>query len=126
MSSKFYLKFFTAISSFLGLFTINCFTFSLPVKAALPCKGGTINTYQNGSIESCIIDNHVDVKAGSLAFSCKQGYSISFDDKANFQSCVLFKPVTIRRNNAVETCSENSRVYVSFSKQGNQSVICHY
>ncbi|MES1026592.1 hypothetical protein ABN584_27240 [Gloeocapsa sp. BRSZ] len=115
-----------AISSSLGLFTINCFTFSLPVKAALPCKGGTINNYQNGSIESCIIDNNVDVGVGSLAFSCKQGHSISFDEKANFQSCVISKAVTIRRNNAVETCPENSRVYVSISEQGNQAVSCRY
>ncbi|WNN88746.1 hypothetical protein [Gloeocapsopsis dulcis] len=126
MSSKVYLKYLVAISSSLGLFTINCFTFSLPVKAALPCNGGTVNRYQNGSIESCIIDTNVDVRVGSLAFSCKQGHSISFDEKANFRSCVIFRTVTIRRNNAVETCPENSQVYVSISEQGNQSVSCHY
>lgn len=124
MSSKFYLKSLATIGSLLGLFTINCLSFSLPAKAALPCKSGTINYYQNGSIESCNIENNVNIATGSLAFSCKQGYSIIFDEKANFKSCVISIPVTIRRDNAVETCPEESMIYVSGSNDSNLSVSC--
>ena len=126
MSSKFYLKYLVTLGSSLGLVTINYLSFSLPAKAALPCRGGTINSYQNGSIESCIIENNVDVGVGSLAFSCKQGHSIFFDEKANFHSCVIATTVIIRRDKAVETCPENSRVYVSISERGNQSVSCQH
>ncbi len=100
----------SAISS-LSLFTISL-SFSLPVKAALPCQSGTINYYQNGSVESCTINTNVDVSTGSLAFPCKQGYSILFDDKAHFKSCVISSPVRIIRDNAFETCPEEYRVYV--------------
>jgi hypothetical protein len=124
MSSKSSLKYLVTVSSSLGLFTINCLSFSLPAKAALPCKGGTINYYQNGSVESCIIEQNVDISIGSLAFPCKQDYSIFFDEKANFKSCVISTTVTIRRNNAVETCPEASMVYVSSSNDGNQSISC--
>jgi hypothetical protein len=124
MSSKSYLKYLTTVGSSLGLFTINCLSSSLPAIAALPCKGGTVNYFPNGSVQSCTIENHVDIATGSLAFSCKQGNSISFDEKANFKSCVISNAVTIRRDNAVETCPEDSRVYVSISDLGNQSVSC--
>jgi hypothetical protein len=126
MSSKFYLKYLATVGSSLGLFTFNCLSYSLPAQAALPCKGGTVNYFSNGSVKSCTIENNVYIATGSLAFSCKQGNSISFDEKANFQSCVISNAMTIRRDNAVETCPEDSRVYVSISEQGNQSVICQY
>ena len=118
------IKYFAAVGSSLGLVTINCLSSSLPAQAALPCKGGTVNYFPNGSVESCTIENYVDIATGSLAFSCKQGYSIIFDEKANFKSCVISIPVTIRRDNAVETCPEESMIYVSGSNDSNLSVSC--
>jgi hypothetical protein len=124
MASKYYLKYLATVGSSLGLFTFNCLSYSLPAQAALPCKGGTVNYFPNGSVESCTIETNVDIATGSLAFSCKQGYPIVFDEQANFKSCVLYLPVTIRRNNAVETCPEKSIVYVSSSNDSNLSVSC--
>lgn len=124
MLSKLKLKYLAAISSSLGLLSINGLSFYLPAHAALPCKGGTINYFPNSSVASCNIETNVDVATGSLAFSCKQDYSIVFDEKANFKSCVLSLPVTIRRNNAVETCPEKSIVYISISNDSNLSVSC--
>jgi hypothetical protein len=124
MLSKSCLKYFAAVGSSLGLVTINCLSSSLPAQAALPCKGGTVNYFPNGSVESCTIENYVDIATGSLAFSCKQGYSIFFDEKANFKSCVISNTMTIRRDKAVETCPENSWVYVSIAEHGNQSISC--
>lgn len=124
MLSKSYLKYLATVGSSLGLFTLNCLSSSLPAQAALPCKGGTVSYFPNGSVERCTIENNVDIATGSLAFSCKQGHSIFFDEKANFHSCVISNPVTIRRDNAIETCPEDSRVYVSISEHGNQSVSC--
>lgn len=77
-----------SVLSSLGLSTISL-SFSLPVKAALPCKYGTVKSYQNGSVESCTIENNVDLRIGSLVFPCQQGYSVVFDEKAQFKSCVI-------------------------------------
>lgn len=124
MLGKFYIKYFVTVGSSLGLFVISCLSFSLPAKAALPCKGGTINYFSNGSAASCTIKNNVNITTGSLVFSCKQDYSISFDEKANFKSCVISNSVIIRRNNDVETCPEKSRIYVSSLNDGSLSVRC--
>lgn len=113
-----------SVLSSLGLFTISL-SFSLPVKAALPCKYGTVNTYQNGLIESCTIENNVDLRIGSIIFPCKQGYSIFFDEKDQVKNCVISDPVKIITGNAVETCPEKYRVYVSNLSNGDQSVSCH-
>ena len=117
-------KYLASVGSSLVLFTISL-SFSLPVKAALPCKGGTISYYQNGSIESCNFDANVDVRAGSFAFPCEPEFLISFDENAKFISCVISAPVTIIKDNAVETCPEKSLVYVSSLNNSNQSVSCH-
>ncbi len=58
------LKSLGAVLSSLGLFTISL-SFSLPVKAAVACKHGTVKSYQNGSVESCTIENNVDTSAAS-------------------------------------------------------------
>lgn len=118
------LKSLASVVSSLGLFTISL-SFSLPIKAALPCKAGTISSYQNGSVESCTSENNVDIRIGSSSFPCKQGYSISFDEKGQFTSCVISAPVGIRTGNALETCPEKSRVYVSILTNGNQSISCY-
>jgi len=56
----------SALSSF-SLFTISL-GFSLPVKAALPCEYGTVNSHPNGSVASCTIETNVDIRIGSFAF----------------------------------------------------------
>jgi hypothetical protein len=117
------LKSLASFFSSLSLFTISL-SISSPVKAALPCEGGTINRYDNGSIASCNIYNNVYISVGALAFSCKQGKYIYFDEKANFNSCILSTPMVIRTGNKVETCSEEFKIYVSIYG-GNQSVSCH-
>lgn len=108
---------FTVLS--LGLFTINL-SLPLPVKSALPCENSNIVYHPNGSIESCIIFNKVNINVGSFAFLCEQKHSISFDEKANFQSCVISDSVKIKRGNAIEICPKKSRVFV-FIDSKNQS-----
>ncbi len=117
------IKYLSSIVSSLGLFTVTL-SFSSPVQASIPCESGTINRYQNGSIESCVINNIVGITQGSLAFSCKQGQYIYFDDKASFKSCVISIPMVLRTGNDVKTCPEESRVYVWVSEGGNQAVSC--
>jgi hypothetical protein len=111
-----------AVSLF-GLSVINL-CLPLPAKAALACKKDTINRYQDGSVESCALDTDTDIQTGTFAFSCLQGNSISFDEKAHFRSCSLSIPVKIRKGNSVETCLEKSKVYVSISSNNEQSVSC--
>jgi hypothetical protein len=106
-------------------FIYNKLKFSLPVKAALPCQYGTVNSYQNGSVESCTIENNVDIRIGSLVFPCKQGYSIFFDKKAQFKSCVISTAIKIITGNTVETCSAEFRVEVSNLNNSKQSVTCY-
>ncbi len=115
-------KSLTSIFSSLSLLTISLI--SLPAKAALPCEYGTVNTYQNGSVASCTIENNVDIRIGTFNFPCKKGYPISFDEKGQFESCVISAPVSIRTGNTVKTCLEESMVYVSVSDTGDQSVSC--
>lgn len=113
-----------SVGASLGLFTISL-SFSLPVKAAVPCKDATIDFHQNGSLQSCTINNNVHVSRGSFAFTCKQGYSIFFDENAQFESCVISSPVQIRTGSTVETCPELSRVNFSIINYGDRSVSCH-
>ena len=122
---KFSTKCLASFISSLSLFTTNL-SFTLPAKASLPCEGGTINYYQNGSVESCLINNGVDVSIGTFAFPCKQSDYIYFDEKANFKSCVISAPVVIKRNNAIETCPKESRVDVSILIDGNQIISCRH
>lgn len=117
------LKSLGSVLSLLDLFTISL-SFSLPVKAALPCKYGTVTSYSNGLVASCNIENNLYISIGSFAFSCLQGHSISFDEEGHFKSCVVSVPVHIRTGNAVETCPKESMVYASISKNGNQSISC--
>jgi len=112
----------SALSSF-SLFTISL-GFSLPVKAVLPCKYGTVNSHPNGSVASCNIENNLDMRVGNFAFSCLQGHSISFDEKGLFESCVISVPMHVITGNAVETCPAEPRVYFSISNDGNQSISC--
>ena len=116
------LKYLVSVVPSLSLFTIGL-NLSSPAKASLPCQDGSIGRYQNGSVESCIINANVSISQGALAFSCKQGQYIYFDDRGNFRSCVISIPVVIRTANDVETCPEESRVYVSI-ENGNQSARC--
>lgn len=117
------LKSLGSVLSSLSLFTISL-GFSLPVKASLPCEYGTVNSHPNGSVASCNIENNLDIRIGSFSFPCLQGHSISFDEKGQFESCVISVPVQIRTVNAIETCPEKSRVDVSISNDGNQSISC--
>lgn len=124
MLTKFSLKSLGSTFSSLGLFTFSL-SLALPVKAALPCQYGTVNSHPNGSVESCTIENNVDIRIGSFVFPCKQGHFISFDEKAQFQSCVISTPVKIITDQVVETCPEEYRVDVSIPTNGNPSVSCY-
>ncbi|HEY9780902.1 MAG TPA: hypothetical protein V6D09_12275 [Leptolyngbyaceae cyanobacterium] len=112
-----------SLGSSLGLLTMTL-SIPLPVTAALPCKDGTVNRYQNNSIASCTIENNIQVRIGSLAFPCLQDHSISFDEKGQFQSCVISQSVKIITDNVVETCPAEYRVNVEIYNDGNQSVSC--
>lgn len=88
-------------------------SFSPLAEAALPCKTDTVSVYQNGSIASCTISSNVDVSRSGFSFTCKQGYSITFDADAAFTSCVIATPVEIQIGSVFKTCPKESRVHVS-------------
>lgn len=113
-----------ALSS-VGLFTVNL-SFTLPAKAALPCENRSIIYHQNGSVKRCTIFNKVNISVGSFAFLCEQGHSISFDEKAKFESCVISAPLKIKRGNAIEICPKKSRVsvYIDSKNQSNNQLNC--
>ncbi|MBR8839390.1 MAG: hypothetical protein DSM106950_36650 [Stigonema ocellatum SAG 48.90 = DSM 106950] len=111
-----------------SLFTIN-FTFSEPAKAAIACEPNTINHFQNGSLASCILSNETQVQlnnpqAGISNFPCKAKNYILFLEDGQFQSCQLSNTIQIRTGNSVQPCPAEYMIYVSVSKDGNQSISC--
>ncbi len=118
------LKSLGSVLASLGLFTISL-SFSPPVEAGLPCEYGTVSSHPNGSVASCNIENNLYITIGSFAFSCLQGHSISFDEKGQFNSCIVSVPVHIRTGNAVKTCPKESMVSASILNDGSQSINCN-
>ncbi|MEH2008024.1 hypothetical protein [Nostoc sp.] len=97
---KFSSKVLAVLTSTFGLFSIN-FAVSLPAQASVTCESGTILNYPNGSLETCVLgqDTTVQVSSpstGSSNFECKAQQSISFDEKAQFQSCQLSQEIPLR------------------------------
>ncbi len=78
---NFLFKRLTFVGTTLTLFATSL-SFSLPARASLPCSSGSISSYQNGSISSCVIDADVSINTGNFSFPCQQGNSVYFDDKA--------------------------------------------
>lgn len=107
----------------LALFTTSL-SLSLPAKASLPCSNGTISSYQNGSVSSCVIDADVSINTGNFSLTCQQGNSVYFDEKARLTNCTLSKQIEVRKDSEVEVCHEKSRVNVSYLKDGSQYFIC--
>lgn len=111
-----------------GLFSINLFV-SLPVHASIVCESGTISNYQNGSLASCILGQDTRVKVsspttGASNFYCKAKKLISFDDKAQFQSCYLTQEVQLRKGNLIDLCPVEYRISVLISNDGIQFISC--
>lgn len=115
-----------SVLSSMGLFTTSL-SFCPLAEAALPCKNDTVNVYPNGSIASCKITSNVNVSRSVFSFTCKQGYSISFDADAAFTSCVIATPVQIQMGSVVKTCPKESTVYVSSTDKTYQpaTVSCY-
>lgn len=121
-------RFMLAICSCLGLFTTN-FLVSLPAKANVVCQPGTINRFDNGQLESCVITSNIKVvaanhHAGNSAFVCRENSYIYFDESGKFQGCVLANTIRIKKGNAVEVCPETSMVYVANLNNSNQFLSC--
>lgn len=121
-------KSLASVVSSIGLLAINLILPS-PVQAEVKCESGTINQYQNGSLERCIISSNTTIqvsnfKIGNSIYPCQKGYYIFFDENAHFKSCVLSAAVQIRTGNLIENCPEKHMVYISILKDGNQSVTC--
>jgi len=108
----------------LSCFAALCLSSSLPASAALTCKDGTISTYQNGSIASCVIDDNVDINTGIFSFSCLQEQYIYFDDKGRLRSCVLSSSFDLMQGSSTRVCLAKSWVSVSISNEGRQSASC--
>ncbi len=119
---------FAFLTSSLSLFTINL-AVSLPAQASIVCESGTIINYSNGSLANCILGQNMTVQvysssSGSSNFYCQAQQSISFDEKAQFQSCRLSQDIQIRNGNSIETCPAEYRVNFSVSTDGTQSISC--
>ncbi|MGF2040049.1 MAG: hypothetical protein RMZ43_032915 [Nostoc sp. CmiVER01] len=125
---KFSSKVLVILTSTFGLFSIN-FAVSLPAIASVTCVGGTISNYPNGSLASCILGQDTTVQvsspsSGSSNFECQAQQSISFDEKAQFQSCQLSQEIQLRKGNSIETCPAGYKVNVSIAPNGVQSTSC--
>jgi len=121
MNSSF--KSLTFVGTAVALFATNL-SFSLPARASLPCSKGTISSYENGSISSCVIDADVSINTGNFSLTCQQGHSVSLDENARLQSCVLSKRLEVRKGSDIEVCPEKTRVDVSIMDDGSQSISC--
>ncbi|WGV27323.1 hypothetical protein [Halotia branconii] len=119
---------FAILTSSLSLFTVNL-AVSSPAQASIVCESGTISNYSNGSLANCILGQNMTVQvynpsSGSSNFYCQAKEYISFDEKAQFQSCRLSQDTQIRNGNSIETCPAEYRVYFSVSNDGIQSISC--
>ncbi len=121
MNSSF--KCLTYVGTALALLATSL-SFPFPARASLPCHTGTISSYRNGSISSCLLEADVDINTGGFNFSCQKNQFISFDDKAHLTSCILTTSLMVRKNSEIETCPAKSRVEVSFLPNGNQVISC--
>lgn len=125
---RFSSKVLAVLTSTFGLFSIN-FAVPLPAIASVVCESGTISSYQNGSLASCILGQDMTVqvynpRSGSFNFYCQAQKFISFDDKAQFQSCQLSQEIHLRKGNSIEICPAEYKVYSSVSTDGIQSITC--
>ncbi|WP_138506732.1 hypothetical protein [Nostoc sp. PA-18-2419] len=125
---KFSSKVLAILTSTFGLFSIN-FAVSLPAQASVTCEGGTISNYQNGSLATCILGQETNVQVSSPSsglsdFYCQAQQYISFDEKAQFQSCQLSQEIQLRKGNSIETCPAGYKVDVSTTPNGIQSISC--
>jgi hypothetical protein len=118
------LNLLTFSGAFLGCLAALCLPAPLPASAALPCKDGTISTYQNGSIASCVIYENVDINTGVFSFSCLQEQYIYFDDKGRLKSCVLSSSFDVMQGSSTQVCLPKSWVSVSITNEGRQSASC--
>jgi len=114
--------------SILGVCTTNLLV-SLPAKANIVCQVGTINRFDNGQLESCVITSKIQVmaansRAGNSAFLCRENSYIYFDESGKFQGCILANSIKINRGNTVEVCPEQSLVYVGSVSNKNQLLGC--
>jgi hypothetical protein len=121
-------KILTVVVSSVSLLSIN-FLVSLPARASVVCESGTITNYQNGSLASCILGQDTTVQvythnAGTSNFYCQAKKPISFDDKAQFQTCYLSQEIKLIKNNLVESCPAEYRVSTVISNNGIESISC--
>ena len=98
---------------------------SLPARASVPCRNGTVSTFSNGSVAQCIIEDNVDISTGVFSFSCLHGQYISFDEQARLTSCILSTSFNVSQGSSSYECLPNYRVNLSYKKDGNQFVDCH-
>ena len=112
----------------LGLLTVNL-AISLPAKASVICETGTITNHANGSPALCILSQDMNLQISSIGtdtsnFRCKAENYISFNEKAQFTSCILAEEMKIIKSNTVETCLPEYRVEVSTSEDGSLVISC--
>lgn len=93
-------------------------------EAGVSCQAGTTSNYANGSLQSCILDFHVNIGLSNNYFYCSQDSHIHFDLKVQFQSCTLLQELRLRKGNEVVTCPTNAKVYVEILDSGNQEIDC--
>jgi len=125
---KFSSKTLAVLASSLSLFTIN-FVVPSPAQASVTCESGTVSNYQNGSLASCILSQDATVQVYSTStvtsnFYCQAKKFISFDDKAQFQSCYLSQETLLRKGNSIETCPAEYKISVFISNNGIESISC--
>jgi hypothetical protein len=116
------------MTSSLGLFTLNL-TISLPAQAAVVCEAGTITNHANGSLETCMTSQDMNLqissfRTGTSNFVCKAQNYVSFNEKGQFTSCILAEEMKIIQGNTVKTCLPQYQVNVSSSEDGSLLISC--
>lgn len=97
-----------------------------PALASISCKSGTISAFGNGSVQSCVLEQTMNMNTGVFSFECQHGQSISFDVRARLVGCTLDSSFSIRqKDGSILNCQPGSPVNISYQDDGTQYAGCH-
>ena len=121
-------KYLTCLVSTLGISSFSL-VFLPSVNAEVICKSGTISNHTNGQLYSCILARKVTANVtlnnmNNSIFPCKAEQYVFFNEKGQFQSCVLSEKIKIVQAASVTTCLSEMMVFLSTDSNGKQSVSC--
>lgn len=110
----------------LGILTWNLL--SLPAKASVVCKSGTIVNHPNGQLNNCILAKDLTVQIVvnnvSATVPCKANDYVTFTEKSMFQNCRLSQKMQILQGHSAGTCDKDMMVDISTQADEKQYLSC--